>query len=126
MLEIKEMYGKLKDKKGFCNELSKEECVYWLKKIYNDLKSARKIKSGIENYYLIENSFTNYYKAKTYDSLENYSYLVKKDNSFQALDKNTKILNIDFNKKNIHLLVNSKSTSDYKIELYHNYIFISK
>jgi hypothetical protein len=100
------------------NELSKDECIYWLKKIYDDLKSARKVKSGIDNYYLIENSFANYYKAKTYDTLENYIYLIKTEKGYQPLDKNTRIEKRYFNKKNFHLFVNKKSNSEYKIELY--------
>jgi hypothetical protein len=107
------IYRRIKNK-----ELTKEECVYWLKKIYEDLKSARIIKTGSDDYILIRKLADKYYKARKYYNRDSVAYFTKDDKGFKIVDQNIKVSNYSFKNNYQPFIVTKISNSDYRTDVY--------
>jgi hypothetical protein len=70
-------------------ELTKEECLYWLNKIYGELKSAVKLKVAADDYVITGKLFGKYYKGEKFNNSLDEKYFIKENEHYKALDENT-------------------------------------
>jgi hypothetical protein len=99
-------------------ELTKEECLYWLNKIYKDLKSAEVKKSNNDDYILVEKIFGNYYKAEKFDNRLIEKIFIEESGQYKVLSENATIKNYYLNYMHYFYVQYKLGENQYQLELY--------